>query len=163
MRLLGAIGAAAGAALVAAEAQQSERAKGRFLHVTDFHVDPWFVPGSAQRTSCHRGHPFGNDRPAGFYGHPVSVCDSPISLVNATFDWLRDTVAPHVDFVLWTGDNARHDTDAMLDRPLLDGFDDTSPMHRINNVVTDFVHGETPFQVPNPNLPLFMKKVKAKY
>jgi endopolyphosphatase len=34
-------------------------------------------------------------------------CDSPMSLVNMTFDWLKKEWADEVDFVIWTGDNAR--------------------------------------------------------
>lgn len=36
-----------------------------------------------------------------------SDCDSPMSLVNMTFDWLKKEWADEVDFVVWTGDNAR--------------------------------------------------------
>ena len=92
--------------------------RGRFLHITDLHPDPYYRNGTAQRTSCHRGRPFGGDRAAGWYGHPVSSCDSPLSLINATFDYLRDHVASQVDFVILTGDSARHDSDSSLDRPL---------------------------------------------
>lgn len=35
-------------------------------------------------------------------------CDSPLSLINATFDWLETNFKGEVDFVVWTGDNARH-------------------------------------------------------
>lgn len=38
---------------------------------------------------------------------PGSDCDSPMSLVNMTFDWLKKEWADEVDFVVWTGDNAR--------------------------------------------------------
>jgi endopolyphosphatase len=34
-------------------------------------------------------------------------CDSPMSLVNMTFDWIKKEWADEVDFVIWTGDNAR--------------------------------------------------------
>lgn len=37
-----------------------------------------------------------------------SECDSPLTLVNATFDWLGEHFRDEVDFVVWTGDNARH-------------------------------------------------------
>lgn len=30
-----------------------------------------------------------------------------MSLVNMTFDWLKKEWADEVDFVVWTGDNAR--------------------------------------------------------
>jgi endopolyphosphatase len=36
-----------------------------------------------------------------------SDCDSPMSLVNMTFDWIKKEWAEEVDFVIWTGDNAR--------------------------------------------------------
>lgn len=36
-----------------------------------------------------------------------SDCDAPMSLVNMTFDWLKKEWADEVDFVVWTGDNAR--------------------------------------------------------
>ena len=35
-------------------------------------------------------------------------CDAPMSLVNMTFDWLKKEWADEVDFVVWTGDNARY-------------------------------------------------------
>lgn len=30
-----------------------------------------------------------------------------MSLVNITFDWLKEEWANEIDFVVWTGDNAR--------------------------------------------------------
>lgn len=36
-----------------------------------------------------------------------SDCDAPMSLVNMTFDWMKKEWADEVDFVVWTGDNAR--------------------------------------------------------
>ncbi|WVR08267.1 hypothetical protein IAU60_005314 [Kwoniella sp. DSM 27419] len=53
---------------------------------------------------------------AGKWGTAVSKCDSPMSLVNLTFDWLKKEWADEVDFVVWTGDNARHDIDRELPR-----------------------------------------------
>lgn len=47
-----------------------------------------------------------------------SDCDSPLSLVNATFDWLEKHLKHEVDFVVWTGDNARHDIDSRKPRSL---------------------------------------------
>ena len=38
----------------------------------------------------------------------LSDCDAPLTLVNATFDWLEQHWKGKVDFVVWTGDNARH-------------------------------------------------------
>ena len=57
----------------------------------------------------------------GDYGAPASSCDSPHSLVNATFDWIKTNLmnpsdeSMGIDFVIWTGDSARHDND--IQRP----------------------------------------------
>jgi endopolyphosphatase len=32
-------------------------------------------------------------------------------LVNATFQWIQDNIKDDIDFVVWTGDSARHDND----------------------------------------------------
>lgn len=34
-----------------------------------------------------------------------------MSLVNATMDWIKHNIADDIDFVIWTGDSARHDND----------------------------------------------------
>lgn len=39
-----------------------------------------------------------------------------MSLVNLTMGWLKETWADQVDFVLITGDSARHDRDDLLER-----------------------------------------------
>jgi len=38
-------------------------------------------------------------------------CDSPLMLTNYTLDHLEEHWVKHIDFVIWTGDNARHDND----------------------------------------------------
>ncbi|KAF8929292.1 Endopolyphosphatase [Dissophora ornata] len=48
---------------------------------------------------------------AGYYGAPNTICDSPFALANATFDWIDNNLVGSIDFVVWTGDNARHDSD----------------------------------------------------
>ncbi|KAI1321225.1 Endopolyphosphatase [Mortierella claussenii] len=47
----------------------------------------------------------------GYYGAPNTICDSPWALTEATFDWIEDNIKDTIDFVVWTGDNARHDSD----------------------------------------------------
>jgi endopolyphosphatase len=32
-------------------------------------------------------------------------------LVNETFKWIKDNIKDDIDFVIWTGDSARHDND----------------------------------------------------
>jgi endopolyphosphatase len=36
--------------------------------------------------------------------------------VNATFQWINDTIRDEIDFVIWTGDSARHDNDEQIPR-----------------------------------------------
>ncbi|KAI0164732.1 Endopolyphosphatase [Xylariaceae sp. FL1272] len=87
--------------------------RGRFLHITDLHPDEYYKPHSstAEDVACHRGH-----GPAGTYGAETSDCDSPMALVNATLDWVREHLRDQIDFVVWTGDSARHDSDEELPR-----------------------------------------------
>ncbi|KAH0536409.1 hypothetical protein FGG08_006707 [Glutinoglossum americanum] len=84
---------------------------GRFLHITDFHPDPFYKLHSTPKSSCHRG-----SGAAGFYGAETSDCDSPFSLVNETFKWIDANLKDSIDFVIWTGDSARHDNDEKLPR-----------------------------------------------
>ncbi|PNY24841.1 Endopolyphosphatase [Tolypocladium capitatum] len=88
--------------------QLQRQLHGRFLHITDFHPDEFYAVHSSPRSglACHRGEGM-----AGTYGAEMTDCDSPFSLVDATFDWIEANVRDHVDFVVWTGDSARHDSD----------------------------------------------------
>ncbi|WWD20090.1 hypothetical protein CI109_104564 [Kwoniella shandongensis] len=116
--------------------------KGRFLHITDIHPDPYYKTGATFDSGCHSKPKKGKDKGkgkgkldedgdgsdeieeiilgkedlAGKWGSGVSDCDTPMSLVNITFDWLKKEWAHEVDFVVWTGDNARHDIDRSLPR-----------------------------------------------
>lgn len=66
---------------------------------------------TAEDHACHSGR-----GPAGFYGAETSDCDAPIALLNATFDWIAATIRDDIDFVVWTGDSARHDSDEAIPR-----------------------------------------------
>ncbi|RMX78401.1 hypothetical protein D0869_09113 [Hortaea werneckii] len=46
----------------------------------------------------------------------MSDCDSPIDLVNQTMAWIKEEFKDKVDFVVWTGDSARHDNDDEIPR-----------------------------------------------
>lgn len=74
----------------------------------DFHPDQFYKAHSSteEDKACHRGKGI-----AGVYGAETSDCDSPFSLVNATFDWIEQNIRDDIDFVVWTGDSARHDSD----------------------------------------------------
>ena len=49
---------------------------------------------------------------AGYYGTALTSCDSPLPLINATLRFLDRSFADYLDFVIWTGDNSRHDNDS---------------------------------------------------
>ncbi|PTB69948.1 Endopolyphosphatase [Trichoderma citrinoviride] len=88
--------------------QQQRKLSGRFLHITDFHPDELYRVHSSteEGIACHRGKGL-----AGSYGAEKTDCDSPFSLVNATFAWIMENIRDDIDFVIWTGDSARHDSD----------------------------------------------------
>lgn len=89
-----------------------QRLHGRFLHITDLHPDRFYKTHSSteEEDTCHRGKGL-----AGHYGAETSDCDTPYSLVNATLNWIAEN-ARDVDFVVWTGDSARHDSDEKIPR-----------------------------------------------
>lgn len=95
------------------EAQAVRRLRGKFLHITDIHPDPFYRSGSDPDGDhpCHSGK-----GRAGYFGAESTSCDSPISLINATFDWIKHNVKDDIDFVIWTGDSARHDNDERYPR-----------------------------------------------
>ncbi|KAJ8120801.1 hypothetical protein ONZ43_g2586 [Nemania bipapillata] len=94
-------------------ATSQRRLCGRFLHITDLHPDDHYKPHTStqENIACHRGNGL-----AGVYGAETSDCDSPMSLVNATLGWVKEHLRDEIDFVVWTGDSARHDSDEELPR-----------------------------------------------
>ncbi|KAJ5494229.1 hypothetical protein N7463_010316 [Penicillium fimorum] len=67
--------------------------RGRFLHITDFHPDRLYKPGTSIDRSCHHGN-----GPAGYFGAEGTDCDSPLSLVNETFRWIEENLKDEIDF-----------------------------------------------------------------
>ncbi|SJX60952.1 related to PPN1-vacuolar endopolyphosphatase [Sporisorium reilianum f. sp. reilianum] len=102
---------------------------GRFLHVTDLHPDPHYKHGSAVNAACHhkkpkKSKPDGKLR-AGWWGSALSDCDSPPRLVESSLTWAARNLVQSgsasaaelgLDFIIWTGDSARHDNDNKLPR-----------------------------------------------
>lgn len=108
---------------------------GRFLHFTDLHPDKYYTPGARINDACHNVTTSEQDgvdvekkkkkkhkkkpRVAGYWGTPNSVCDSPEHLIKGTMEWLAREWTPTrehegkraFDFIIWTGDTARHDLD----------------------------------------------------
>jgi endopolyphosphatase len=86
--------------------------RGRFLHVTDLHPDPYYVVGVSTKHACHRRDSKGKKHHrSAAYGTPLTGCDSPLQLVNETLAYIAREWADEIDFVVWTGDSARHDND----------------------------------------------------
>ncbi|KAG2226245.1 hypothetical protein INT45_005917 [Circinella minor] len=78
---------------------------GKFLHITDIHLDLDYVEGSDPNELCHRGN-----GAAGRLGAVGTKCDSSLALVEKTFDFIKKKFSD-VDFVIYTGDSARHNRD----------------------------------------------------
>lgn len=98
--------------VVITDADGSEKTlHGRFLHITDMHPDLYYVEGTSIDEVCHRDKPRNAKDYAPRFGKAASGCDAPIALINRTLDWIEDNLRDKIDFVIWTGDNIRHDND----------------------------------------------------
>lgn len=85
---------------------------GRFLHITDMHPDPHYKPGASLNDLCHEGdEPEKSKDIARKFGVAKGGCDSPMLLMEQTLQWIEDNLKDQIDFVVWTGDNIRHDND----------------------------------------------------
>lgn len=78
---------------------------GKFLHITDFHIDPFYKVGSSPESACHLGS---RENGAGPYGN--RKCDTPIRLARDMLGHIRDHHSDF-DFIVLTGDIPRHDND----------------------------------------------------
>ncbi|KAI8981804.1 Metallo-dependent phosphatase-like protein [Mycotypha africana] len=91
---------------------------GYFLQITDIHMDDHYTTGATLESGCHtlpkkhsRHHKLCNAM-----GEPGKRMDAPPIVVEHTLDWIRRHWKDKLDFVIWTGDNSRHDWDAQLPR-----------------------------------------------
>lgn len=73
----------------------------------------YYKPGSSVDDDCHRGH-----GSSGYFGADGTECDAPLSLVDATLRWIDRNLKDKIDFVVWTGDSARHDKDEKIPREM---------------------------------------------
>ena len=83
----------------------------RMLQVTDLHVDPQYKEGYStsclKPICCRNDSTSDNAKPhSGKYGH-LGKCDIPLILLESFVD---DALKRDIDFIIWTGDNAPHDT-----------------------------------------------------
>ncbi|KAI9318069.1 Metallo-dependent phosphatase-like protein, partial [Dichotomocladium elegans] len=70
-------------------------------------IDEEYLPGSSVNTDCHRYSVFGDSAAAGILGSPGQKCDAPVALAEKTLDYIARELREKIDFVIWTGDNAR--------------------------------------------------------
>ncbi|KAI8340845.1 Metallo-dependent phosphatase-like protein [Chlamydoabsidia padenii] len=96
---------------------------GRFLHITDIHVDPNYLVGSSPKQHCHRKSDRAHKNTAGRFGALSTKCDSPLALVDASFKFMKESLQD-IDFIIYTGDTARHDRDDELSRTETDVLED---------------------------------------
>lgn len=93
---------------------------GHFLHITDIHPDPYYLTESNVSTSCHRlttqGKPRKKKGDAGKWGTPATRCDTPWRFVDFTLEWLNENWGNKLDFIVFTGDGVRHNSDRNLPR-----------------------------------------------
>lgn len=92
---------------------------GRFLHITDMHPDDLYKVGGSFDDACHSG----KSGEASRFGDAIMGCDSPMELMEETIAWIKKNLRDKVDFVVWTGDNIRHDNDRMHPRTEMHIFD----------------------------------------
>ncbi|KAI8340248.1 Metallo-dependent phosphatase-like protein [Chlamydoabsidia padenii] len=75
------------------------------------HIDESYLPGATIESDCHRlPKPYQlpqSNSTAGTLGSPGAHCDSPIELAQQTLNWIKKEWKHKLDFVVWTGDNAR--------------------------------------------------------
>lgn len=120
--------------------------KGRFIHLTDIHPDDYYVAGSDIDEMCH-GEKSKNGKKASKYGDAVLGCDSPPALMYETIDWIKENLKDKVDFMIWTGDNVRHDNDRNYPRS-------ESQIFAMNNNVSDLLYDT--FKSSNTSNPRLM-------
>ncbi|KAJ2956365.1 hypothetical protein NQZ79_g7775 [Umbelopsis isabellina] len=80
------------------------------------HLDPYYIENSDPRLRCHWKSSDARNNTSGRYGTLGSKCDTPISLVQSTFEYLKKPQFQNMDFIIYTGDTARHDRDKKLRR-----------------------------------------------
>ncbi|SCV05648.1 LANO_0H12112g1_1 [Lachancea nothofagi CBS 11611] len=95
---------------------KSKTLHGRFLHITDIHPDPHYKTGSSAADVCHSGKPDKKKDTATRFGVAMNGCDSSMDLMEYTLKWVEDNLKDKIDFVVWTGDNIRHDNDRKIPR-----------------------------------------------
>ena len=107
-----------------AKTKNLRRLHGRFLHITDIHPDRYYEENAPIDNLCHptaykgeiEEYARDTNSLAPRFGRAMSGCDAPVDLMEYTLKWINETLRDHIDFVIWTGDNIRHDNDRQIPR-----------------------------------------------
>ena len=83
----------------------------RMLQITDLHIDPKYEEGCSTNCTklicCRPDSTINKTKPySGKYGFE-GKCDIPMTLFES---FVNDAINRNVDFIIWTGDNAPHDS-----------------------------------------------------
>ncbi|KAI8883257.1 hypothetical protein K501DRAFT_184937 [Backusella circina FSU 941] len=74
-------------------------------------MDKDYLEGATIKTACHKLPNSKKEGTAGRWGTPGEQCDAPTLLARETIKWIANEWRDKLDFVIWTGDNAKHDWD----------------------------------------------------
>ncbi|KAI9311559.1 Metallo-dependent phosphatase-like protein [Dichotomocladium elegans] len=111
---------------------------GKFLHITDIHLDPIYKPGGTIASGCHtipkkhRKKKLRKGKLGDYWGTPTSGCDAPAQWVDRALSLIGEAWSHDIDFIVWTGDNARHGLDEKHPRT-------SEEIVEINRKVTDMI------------------------
>jgi hypothetical protein len=70
-------------------------------------MDQDYLEGATIKSACHKFSKSSKDTIAGKWGTPGEQCDAPTLLAQETIKWIADEWRDKLDFVIWTGDNAK--------------------------------------------------------
>ncbi|KAF1801779.1 Metallo-dependent phosphatase-like protein [Mucor lusitanicus] len=97
------------------EALVHDKKYGYFLQITDTHLDDHYTEGATLKSGCHsipKKHLHSKHKQlCNVMGVPGVRMDAPSILIEHTLDWIKREWRDKLDFVIWTGDNSRHDWD----------------------------------------------------
>ncbi|KAI8642728.1 hypothetical protein BD408DRAFT_432155 [Parasitella parasitica] len=109
---------------------------GYFLQITDTHLDDHYTEGATLKSGCHsmpEKHVHSkHTQLCGPMGVPGIRMDAPSTLIEHTLNWIQREWRDKLDFVIWTGDNSRHDWDEQHPRK-------ESKVLELNHLVTKMV------------------------
>lgn len=76
-------------------------------------IDDHYEPGATIKSFCHRDPKHNKEEKerkrklSGYWGAPATDCDAAPQMVYHTLNTIANKWRDSVDFILWTGDNAR--------------------------------------------------------